>query len=247
MSELIATVNTSTAEHKEDMRRLRAELQSQKEAVDRLRATEADSSQRQVPPNAASAGGGSAPRTRQRKLRRRCEDPYRNEPDHLRFRVRMCQTFMAAETDIRRSQHCIERHLLYMLKLHDYGCLGQLAPPPSDDDITAFKRRYPGCITSTPDSFRIDLSRSRDSAFNVEAIRVFAKDFKHKVIEGEWYSFPVPLPHKYLELEYIELSLYLHLHYVKEVYVTQKKPLSERHKKLRNAARSTRKTRVCEE
>ena len=31
------------------------------------------------------------------------------------------------------------------------------------------------------------------------------------------------------------------------VYVTQKKPLSKRHKKLRNAAHSTCKTRVCEE
>ena len=104
-----------------------------------------------------------------------------------------------------------------MLKLHDYGCLGQLAPPPSDNDITAFKRRDPGCITSMPDSFHIDLSCSCNSTFNVEVTWVFAKDFKHEVIEGKWYSFlDLPL-HKYLELEYIELFLYLHLHYMKEV------------------------------
>ena len=134
-----------------------------------------------------------------------------------------------------------------MLGIKDYSCLDQLPPPPSDDDITAFKRHQPGCITITSDSFRVDLSRSRNSAFNTEAIQVFAEDFRHKVIMAKWYTFPEPPPPKYLVVEYIELSLYLHLRYVKEVYCTLQKPVPDQHEKLKRAARSTHKTRVCEE
>lgn len=131
-----------------------------------------------------------------------------------------------------------------MLKISSYSYLDQSPPPPSDAEITAFNRHEPGCIVITPASFRIDLSRSWNSPFNTEAIRVFAEDFRRKVIGSKWYSYPTPPPEKYLVLEYIELSLYLHLHYVKQVFASSQKSLPERHGMLRNAARSTRKTRV---
>ncbi|KIO09207.1 hypothetical protein M404DRAFT_132594, partial [Pisolithus tinctorius Marx 270] len=96
----------------------------------------------------------------------------------------------------------------------------------------------------TPNDFCINLSRSHQMPFNTEAICVFAKDFKRKVEESKWYSFPTPPPAHFLQLEYIKLSLYLHLHYVKDVYTNLKKSEEMCHARLRSTTHSTHKTRL---
>ena len=64
MSELIAAVNKSTADHRNDVRQLHTELQSQRDdMVNCLHAVEMESSsnRHQVPSNDASTREGSAP------------------------------------------------------------------------------------------------------------------------------------------------------------------------------------------
>ncbi|KAI6008679.1 hypothetical protein F5J12DRAFT_891793 [Pisolithus orientalis] len=154
------------------------------------------------------------------------EDRYHGKPGHTKF------------------WQSIQKHFLQLLRISDYSCLDQLPLPPSDNENLAFNRHDPGRIKITPNDFHIDLSHSRQMPFNMEAICVFAKDFKRKVEESKWYSFPTPPPAHFLQLEYIELSLYLHLHYVKDVYTNLKKSEEMRRTRLRSAARSMRKTRV---
>ncbi|KAI6145145.1 hypothetical protein BKA82DRAFT_20809 [Pisolithus tinctorius] len=141
-------------------------------------------------------------------------------------------------------QQLIQKHFLQLLHISDYSCLDQLLPPPSDDENLAFNRHDPGRIKITPNDFHINLLHSCRMPFNTEAICVFAKDFNRKVEESKWYSFPTPPPAHFLQLEYIELSLYLHLHYVKDVYTNLKKSEEMHCTRLRRATHSTHKTRV---
>ncbi|KAI6099393.1 hypothetical protein EDD16DRAFT_1526792 [Pisolithus croceorrhizus] len=78
----------------------------------------------------------------------------------------------------------------------------------------------------------------------MEAIHIFAKDFKRKVEESKWYSFLTPPPTHFLQLEYIELSLFLHLHHIKDVYANSKKSQEYQHTRLKSAACSTHKIRL---
>ncbi|KAI6037532.1 hypothetical protein EDC04DRAFT_2897491 [Pisolithus marmoratus] len=78
----------------------------------------------------------------------------------------------------------------------------------------------------------------------MEAIRVFANNLKKKVDKSKWYSFLTPLPAHFLQLEYIELCLFLHLHHVKDVYANSKKSQETQNARLRSAAHSMCKTRL---
>ncbi|KAI6095734.1 hypothetical protein EV401DRAFT_1167181 [Pisolithus croceorrhizus] len=224
MSELIAVVNASSEAHKEDMQQLRMEFNGLLELNHLALNGKSESSGTQASSQARNEPVASRA-SRQRK-QPRLEDKYRGQPGHTKFR------------------QSIQKHFLRLLHITDYSCLDQLLPPPSDDEILAFNRHDLGCIKITPNNFCIDLSRSRRTPFNTEAIRIFAKDFKRKVEENKWYSFPTPPATHFLQSEYIELSLFLHLHHVKDVYANSKKSQEARHARLRSAARSMHKTRL---
>ncbi|KAI6010624.1 hypothetical protein BKA83DRAFT_4132466 [Pisolithus microcarpus] len=224
MSELIAAVNASSEAHKDDMKQLRMEFNGLMELNHQVLKSRMDSGGTQASSQARNEPSASRP-TRRRK-QPRLEDRYHGQPGHTKFR------------------QSIQKHFLRLLHITDYSCLDQSPPPPSDEENLAFNRRDPGCLKITPDNFHIDLSRSCQMPFNTEAIRVFAKDFKTKVDESKWYSFPAPLPAHFLQLEYIELSLFLHLHHVKDVYTNSKKSHESCHARLKSAACSMRKTRL---
>ncbi|KAI6131848.1 hypothetical protein EV401DRAFT_1883845 [Pisolithus croceorrhizus] len=224
MSELIAAVNASSEAHKEDMKQLRMEFNGLMELNHQVLNSKMESGGTQASSQARNEPSASRP-TRRRK-QPPLKDGYRGQPGHTKFR------------------QSIQKHFLRLLRIMDYSCLDQLPPPPSDQENLAFNRHDPGCLKITPSNFRIDLSHSRRTPFNTEAIHVFAKDFKRKVEESKWYSFPTPPPTHFLQLEYIELSLFLHLHHIKDVYTNSKKSQEHRHARLKSAARSTRKTRL---
>ncbi|KAI6157719.1 hypothetical protein BKA82DRAFT_4009982 [Pisolithus tinctorius] len=107
-------------------------------------------------------------------------------------------------------------------KAHQWD-MKQIAESPSSQQQIGIWGHDLGRIKITPNDFCINLSCSCQVPFNTEAIHVFAKDFKRKVEESKWYSFPTLPPAHFLQLEYIKLSLYLHPHYVNNVYTNLKK------------------------
>lgn len=118
-----------------------------------------------------------------------------------------------------------------------------LPPPLTSSEILAYTRGDEGCVTITIENFRVDLEQPRDSPFNREAMSIVAKNLITCVKDG-WYTTP-RIPSRYLKQDYIELSLYNHLKYVKAEYRKLKdRSQSSRMNELKAGARSSRKTRV---
>ncbi|KAI6041040.1 hypothetical protein EDC04DRAFT_2893438 [Pisolithus marmoratus] len=224
ISELIAAVNASSEAHKEDMKQMHMEFNGLMELNQQVLNSRMESSSTQASSQTQSKPSVSRP-TQQHK-QPPLEDRYHGQPGHTKF------------------WQSIQKHFLQLLQITDYSCLDQLPPPPSDKENLAFNRHDPGCLKITPNNFCINLLHSHQTPFNTEAICIFAKDFKKKVDKSKWYSFLTPPPAHFLQLEYIELSLFLHLHHVKDMYANSKKSQESRHARLRSAARSMHKTRV---
>ncbi|KAH7920024.1 hypothetical protein BV22DRAFT_987510, partial [Leucogyrophana mollusca] len=117
--------------------------------------------------------------------------------------------------------------------------------PPTDEEIEAFDRRDPDCITITAGNFRLDMTRSRSSPFNKQALCVAAADFITKVTEAKWYNYPA-IPAKFLEPEYVEFTLYGQMLNLRRAYRERSTPDSTNliAARLKSVARSGRKSRL---
>ncbi|EGO25780.1 hypothetical protein SERLADRAFT_437514 [Serpula lacrymans var. lacrymans S7.9] len=213
------TLKSGIEQNAEEMKQLRLEIRAQRQA-----ASQGQSASFPATSQSGAHISGSRRNTPKKPIP---IDPYSKEPEHVNFRQK------------------IKRHLLHLLKIEGYPHLRRIHPPPTDQENELYEIHAPGRILVSPETFRIDLSRSRNSPFNRHCINVFAKHFRHSVVTDRWYSYP-QIPEKYLPIEYIELSLYLHLKHVKGEYrafVTHPS-ISKRLQQLQNSSRSTRKTRL---
>lgn len=104
-----------------------------------------------------------------------------------------------------------------MLKISETGLIGQAPLPPTTQEILAFNRHVPGCIEVTVENFRLDLHHKRTSPFNLTAQAVFADDFRTKVLEEKWYSYP-GIPKRFLNCDYIKYYLRQHMKHLKKMY-----------------------------
>ncbi|KAG6370207.1 hypothetical protein JVT61DRAFT_12356 [Boletus reticuloceps] len=119
-------------------------------------------------------------------------------------------------------------HLLTYVRTHTLHLLG-VADLKYINDVThlciltveeneAFNREQPNQPVITAENFRIDLTRSRTTPFNREAIDVFANDFLQKLCVDKWYT-DYDIPGQYLNVAVIARCFYDHLKYVKTMYV----------------------------
>ncbi|KAH7921122.1 hypothetical protein BV22DRAFT_988912, partial [Leucogyrophana mollusca] len=117
--------------------------------------------------------------------------------------------------------------------------------PPTDDEIEAFNRRDPGCITITAENFRLDMTRSRTSPFNKQALHVATADFITKVTEAKWYNYPA-IPAKFLDADYVQFTLHGQLLNLKRAYRERSTPgdTAQTSARLASSARSGRKSRL---
>jgi len=131
-----------------------------------------------------------------------------------------------------------------LLGIKSYNELSRLPPPLTASEIKSYNRGDDNCIVISKDDFRMDFKQSRDSPFNLEAIRIAAEDFIMRVTRDKWY--PVPrIPDRYLEQDYVESLMFNHLKYIKSKYSeVMKASDSDKDRQLQSAARSSRKTRV---
>lgn len=125
-----------------------------------------------------------------------------------------------------------------------YDELGKIPPPLTPEEIADFENGVEGCMDLTAD-FRFDLQQKRDSAFNLEAIRIAAEDLLTRIQRDGWYK-QHKHPAIFLDQEYIELLMYNHLQYVKTLYrkIVLFPCAETRDQERQAAARSSRKSRV---
>lgn len=131
-----------------------------------------------------------------------------------------------------------------MLGILNYGKeLVKLPPPLTKSEINAFERGDDGCIEISIAKFRLDFKQDRDSAFNKTAVTILAKDLIDRVKIDNWYPTP-PIPDKYLVQGYVEMLFYNHFKYVATRMRQYDEASPERNARLKENARSARKTRV---
>ncbi|KAH7918971.1 hypothetical protein BV22DRAFT_1051388 [Leucogyrophana mollusca] len=138
---------------------------------------------------------------------------------------------------------CIRRHTLILLKIKDLKYICNTPCVLSEEEHDAFDQELPGSIVISSTNFRVDLSRDRNTPFNLEACSVFAKDFYDKVVNDQWYSRPA-IPERYRDVDTIELAFYNHLRYIKERYTQMRAPKGVNEKRLQKSSRGTRKRRL---
>lgn len=123
--------------------------------------------------------------------------------------------------------------------------MAKLPPPLTEEEIKDYERGADNCITISRQNFRMDFSRSRDSPFNKEAISVAAADLIARITKEKWYQTP-KIPTKYLVQDYVEFLIRNHVKYIRSRYqlFDRQESTQDRDKRLKAAARSSRKTRV---
>jgi hypothetical protein len=195
----------------------------------------------------SSSGNNTIPPRRPAKTKKASKiskDPFVGEPERIAFLVRTVY-IISHFFNGPLWQETIAKHMRRLLGIKSYDELLNLPPPLTTTEIKSYNRGKDDRIVISKEQFRIDFVQPRNSPFNLEAIRIAAEDFLTRVTHDKWYPVPRIPPH-YLEQDYVELLMYNHLKYVKSKYSEVKNASQdEKESRLKDAARSSRKTRVC--
>ncbi|KAI0311536.1 hypothetical protein OF83DRAFT_1177467 [Amylostereum chailletii] len=116
----------------------------------------------------------------------------------------------------------IAEHFVKLLRIEGLHQLLSV-PKVTNDEIEDHYMSPSNRNFLSADGYHYNFEQERDSAFNAESIYIFAQDFQLRVLWDGWYQPPI-FPRQFLELDYIEFTLFRHLEYVNRVYRGLKDP-----------------------
>ena len=143
-------------------------------------------------------------------------------------------------------QECIRKHLKKLLQVDKLGEELTKFGPLSPEEVEAYDSDDPlRSSRITAEKFRMVLSESINSPFNMAAQDVFVEDFLDAINAKGWYPTQV-IPDELLQDNVVLEALRIHLKHVHSMYreVSSQNPRQRRTARLRRTARTSRKGTV---